>query len=438
MPALPVDTNQIVITASRAPESESQTPASVTIIDQQLIQRLDEPLVYDLLRLVPSAAVSTSGPAGSFTDVRIRGAEANHTLLFIDGIRANDPASGDQPRFDLLNADIASRIEVIRWPQSALWCSEAIGGVIAVNGTPETAAGYRAAAEAGSFGFERANGSFVAVSDVTTLAAAVGFQRATGIDSFNGQGDRDGYRNLSGRVRATWNVAPFVQLGVAAFAIGARDEFDGFDPITFLHVDTLDNSHNRMAAGRLWAQFGTESSSWSGRVGASDLESSNHNYLGDAAQNRTSGGRRTVDAQAEHRFTTGGVTQTIIAAADAERESFHARDVVYGGGTDQDRTRNHSALTLEWRADAKRFSGDLAVRHDFFNRFRDATTLRGSLLAQLGGGFSIAGSYSQGIAEPTFFDLYGFFPGNFVGNPSLRPESSRGFEVAARYRRGPR
>ena len=75
--------------------------------NQQLIQRLDEPLVYDLLRLVPSAAVSTSGPAGSFTDVRIRGAEANHTLLFIDGIRANDPASGDQPRFDLLNAEKA-------------------------------------------------------------------------------------------------------------------------------------------------------------------------------------------------------------------------------------------------------------------------------------------------------------------------------------------
>jgi vitamin B12 transporter len=295
MPALPIDTDQIVITASRAPESESQTPASVTIIDQQLIQRLDEPLVYDFLRLVPSAAVSTSGPAGSLTDVRIRGAEANHTLLFIDGIRANDPASGDQPRFDLLNADIASRIEVVRGPQSALWGSEAIGGVIAVNGTPENAAGYRAAAETGSFGFERANGSFAAVSDRTTLAAAVGFQRATGIDSFNGRGDRDGYRNLSGRVRATWNVAPSVQLGVSAFAIGARDEFDGFDPITFHHADTLDNSRNRMAAGRLWAQLGSESSSWSGRVGASDLASSNRNYLGDAPQNRTSGGRRTVD-----------------------------------------------------------------------------------------------------------------------------------------------
>ena len=136
MPAIPIDADQIVITASRAPEKQAQTAASVTIIDAKRIERLDEPLARALLRLVPSAAVSSSGPAGSLTDVRIRGSEANHSLLFIDGIRANDPATGDQPRFDLLNADIVSRIEVVSGPQSALWGSEAIGGVVAVNGTP--------------------------------------------------------------------------------------------------------------------------------------------------------------------------------------------------------------------------------------------------------------------------------------------------------------
>ena len=94
-------------------------------------------------------------------------------------------------------------------------------------------------------------------------------------------------------------------------------------------------------------------------------------------------------------------------------------------------------MTAEWRADATRVSGDFAVRHDTFNRFKDATSIRASLLGQVGGGFSIAGSYAEGIAQPTFFDLYGFFPGNFVGNPDLRPESSRGFELSARYRRGP-
>ena len=68
MPAYPIDTDQIVITASRAPEQEAKTPASVTVIDQQRIERLDEPLVTALLRLTPSAAVTAIGPAGSLTE----------------------------------------------------------------------------------------------------------------------------------------------------------------------------------------------------------------------------------------------------------------------------------------------------------------------------------------------------------------------------------
>src|SRR5207245_1514295 len=154
MPATPIDTNPIVITASRAPEQQAQTPASVALIDRKRIERLGEPLVAALLRLSPSIAVAASGPAGSLTEVRIRGAEANHTLLFVDGIKINDPAAGDAPRFELLNADLASRVEIVRGPQSALWGSEAIGGVITINGVA-AAHGYSAAAEAGSFGSAR-------------------------------------------------------------------------------------------------------------------------------------------------------------------------------------------------------------------------------------------------------------------------------------------
>ncbi len=90
----------------------------------------------------------------------------------------------------------------------------------------------------------------------------------------------------------------------------------------------------------------------------------------------------------------------------------------------------------EWRASDRAFTGDVAVRRDMFNRFKDATSVRASFLANVGGGFALTGAYAQGISQPTFFDLYGFFPGNFVGNPSLKPESSRGFEQVLRYRSG--
>src|SRR5690242_12004781 len=201
-----VPSTEITVTAERAPEQAEDTPASVTIVDEQRIERLGDALVSSLLRLVPSVAVATSGTAGSLTEVRIRGAENNHTLLFIDGIRANDPATGNQPRYELLNADLASRIEVVRGPQSALWGSEAIGGVIAVNGAPASGTKVEGTAEVGSFGFRRSSAEASYGGDAVNAAAAVGFQRATGIDAFDGAvpGDKDGYRNLSGRFRGTW------------------------------------------------------------------------------------------------------------------------------------------------------------------------------------------------------------------------------------------
>jgi vitamin B12 transporter len=435
MPALPIPTDQIVITASRAPEQEAKSPASVIIIDTKEIERLGQPLIPALLRLTPSAAVTISGPAGSQTDVRIRGAEANHTLLFIDGIRANDPASGDIPRFELLNADIVSRIEVVRGPQSALWGSDAIGGVIAVNGT-DRLPGAAASVEGGSFGFARLGGAGAFTTDQVSLAGAIGFQRAAGIDSFGAPGgDKDGYRNLSGRLRGTYQVTPSVRLGAAAIALTGRSQFDGYDPITFEHTDTLDNSRNRLQAAHLWADIGNADSAWSGSIGGSLLGSSNRNYLDNEPVNRTKGNRRTLDAQFQRRFTTGAIDHRLIVAAESERETFTARDAIYSGATDQDRNRSHNSLTAEWRATTSSLTGDLAVRRDFFNRFKDATSLRASLLGELGDGFSVAGSYAEGIAQPTFFDLYGFFPNNFVGNPNLKPESSRGFEGSLRFRR---
>jgi vitamin B12 transporter len=435
MPILPIDNDQIVVTASRFSEEESKSPASALVIDEQRIERLGEPLVPALLRLAPSVAVTTQGPAGLFTEVRIRGAENNHTLLFIDGIRANDPATGDFARFELLNADLASRIEIVRGPQSALWGSDAIGGVVAVNGVDDEP-GYGALVEGGSFGFGRASASGAFSIGKASIAGGLGWQRADGIDSFGAPGgDGDGYRNLSGRIRGTYELSPTAEFGAAAFFLSGRAQFDGYSPITFERTDTLDNSRNRLGAGRIWVEVGDKASAWNARVGASLLGSSNRNYLDDDPVNRTSGTRRTVDAQLGRRLVTGRIEHQIILAAEADRETFKARGTVSFLATDQDRNRAHQALTGEWRASTGRFTGDLVIRRDVFNRYKDATSLRASLLADLGDGLALLGSYGEGIAQPTFFDLYGFFPNNFLGNPSLKPESSRGFEGSIRFRR---
>ena len=431
---LAYDSDQIVVTATRSIEQDASSTVSATLMDSAEIEHLGDPLVPALLRLAPSVAVTSQGPSGLITEVRIRGAENNHTLLFIDGIRANDPAAGDFARFELLNADLASRIEVVRGPQSALWGSQAIGGVIAVNGTDDQP-GIAASAEAGSFGLVRSSGTAAVTSTEFTLSGAAGWQSASGIDSFKGGGDRDGYRNLSGRVRGTYQYSPSVKVGVAAFALSGRAEFDGYDPFTVERADTLDESRNRLKAGRIWTEFGREGSAWRGRLGASLLGSSNRNFLNDDETNRTKGDRRTIDAEIERSFTMGLIDQRLILVADTERESFHARDTAFGGFTNQDRTRSHHAATVEWIGSTKALKGDIAIRYDMFNRFKDATSLRASLQAELGAGLAVAGSYAEGIAQPTFFDLYGFFPGNFTGNPGVKPERSRGIEGSLRFRR---
>lgn len=435
MPDLPVDPAPIVITASRTPDSEARTPASVTVVGPDRIERLGEPMLAGLLRLAPSVAVATSGPDGSLTEVRIRGAEANHSLLFIDGIKVNDPAAGDAPRFELLNADLASRLEVVRGPQSALWGSQAIGGVIAVNGLDTGVPPASGQAEVGGAGFRRLSAALGATGRDVSLAAAAGWQRARGIDSFDGHGDRDGFRNLSGRVRATWRPAPGVAIGAAAVALTGTSEFDGFDPLTFAHADTQDRSRNRLHAARAWAEAGGPESPWRVAVSGSLLASSNRNFLGTEPVNRTRGTRAVAAVQAERRFAAAGLDHVVIAAAELERETFTARDSAYGGQSNQDRDRDHRSLTIEWRAQGRGITGDVAVRRDLFNRFADTTSWRASAIAELGGGFALAGGYSEGIAQPTFFDLFGFFPDNFRGNPAIRAERSRGFELSLRYRR---
>jgi len=424
----------IVVTASRTEQEKSDSAASSTIIDGATIERIGEPLTLDFLRLTPSAAISVVGTAGSQTQLRIRGAEANHTLLFIDGIRANDPAAANEPRFELLNADMTSRIEVVRGPQSALWGSEAIGGVVAVDGDPNPAT--TAIGEFGSHESYRAAGNLGVEKGKLALALDAGVQGTEGIDAFDtpGEGDRDGYWNATVRGRAALSLGDGTEVGANGFAIRANNDFDGFAP--FSHGDTLDNTKNRLAAGRLW--FGHKDERWDARLAVSLLGSSNRNYLDETFLNETSANRWTASAQLSRRLDTGFVKHRLTGAVEGEWEHFRAKDDAFGGGTNQRQSRAHFSLTGEWQAEfGELLVTDVAVRHDSFNRFKDATTARASALVHIGSGLSVAASWGEGIAQPTFTDLYGFFPGGYVGNPDLKPERSRGYEFSVRYDHGP-
>ena len=97
------DIDQIIVTGARTPLTVSQVGSAWTVITREEIERREARQVADLLRSVPGFTVSHTGVAGSQTQVRVRGAEANHILVLIDGIRANDPATGDEFRWEYLS-----------------------------------------------------------------------------------------------------------------------------------------------------------------------------------------------------------------------------------------------------------------------------------------------------------------------------------------------
>jgi vitamin B12 transporter len=389
-------------------------------------------MIADLLRLTPAVSVSVSGPRGSQTQIRMRGAEANHTLLFVDGIRFNDPAAGNEARFELLTNDGIDRIDIRRGPSSAFFGSEAIGGVVEAytNGARDRPR-VDLLAEYGSLASAHGSLRAAGTTGKLELGGTAAWQASEGISAFAPGGDRDGYENRSASFKAVLRPADGVTIGAVGHWIEGISEYDGLDPVTFRRAETLDETHNRIAAARLWSEV--DRGGWSGKLDASFLASANRNRLGGAPLNSTFGQRLTSDAQ----LTRWAGSHSFTLALDYQAEAFRARDQVFFGGTDQDRRREVVAATGEWRA---RWSGalttDLAVRRDRFSAFADATTFHASAEVRPSPGWRLVGTYAEGIAQPTFYDLYGFFPGSFTGNPSLRPERSKGWDLWVKWREG--
>ena len=208
-PAVAGNLPEIVVSPYLVPTAIARAGSTVSVIGRDEIARSSAGTVADLLRSVPGVTVTENGGAGGQALVSLRGAETQHTLVLIDGIRVNDPASArDEFDFATLSLTAVERIEILRGPQSALYGSDAMGGVInIVTARPAMGIGGSATIEGGSYGTRR-----------TTLSASGGSGpfslSATGTyfanDGFSRVGDRD-----AGEPDATEKYAGTVRGSVA-------------------------------------------------------------------------------------------------------------------------------------------------------------------------------------------------------------------------------
>ncbi len=179
-------TPEIVITASRSPQAISEAGSAISVITAEDIAKSSPKTVAEVLKQVPGLDVTDNGGTGSVTAVRIRGVDTRHTLVLIDGIRVNDPSQSNGS-FDFTNivpVDI-ERIEVLRGPQSALYGSDAMGGVINIitrkgNGPPKATI----QAEGGSYASKTLRGSVSGKTGAVSYALSANGFDTTGFSRY--------------------------------------------------------------------------------------------------------------------------------------------------------------------------------------------------------------------------------------------------------------
>jgi vitamin B12 transporter len=423
------DPATITVAASRTPVGLDETGISLSQIRLGTIEGLQLPLVKDYLALVPGVAIAQTGPLGAQTQVRIRGAEANHSITFIDGIEVNDPASSGEFRIDTLLSHGVDRIEVLRGPQSALWGSQAIGGVInIVTRTPLRGSEFYGELQGGSLGTVRGGiGGGWAGRDVTVSGQLSGLS-TDGYDIAGVGGDKDGYDNVTAHGRIEWRATPELTLLLVARHQDSTSRFDGFDFGAGVPRDEPLATRSRQMALRAEAALDLFNGDWTTRASVMAVRAHNINRRDGSFQNRSDGERDLFRLQSTGRFDALGAEHRLTAALDVETERFESIDANASALSNQQQRRRQTSLVGEYRLITGGPSAGLAVRRDLNDRFADATTFRADAVLPIGN-VRLHAAWGTGIADPSFFDQFGFFPGFFVGNPNLKPERSRSIEA---------
>jgi vitamin B12 transporter len=423
----------IIVTATRSPTAADRIAASVTVLDKPAIDRAGDLSVADLLLRTPGVSLSRNGGYGTATQFRIRGAETDQTLVVIDGVKLNDPsaAGGGYNFANLLTGD-ASRIEVLRGPQSILWGSQAIGGVVnVVTPLPEKPLEASFDVEAGSR--ETVSGRAALGGRTGPLAWRVGAQTFTtdGISAIApafGGGERDGYTNRSVTGRAVLDIVSGVSADLRGYYSSGTAETDATTG------DTPEYAFNKEFVGYAGLNVALLDGRFRNRFAYTYTDTDRDSF------NPVRARPLTFDAAGKNERLEyqGGVAivKGIDAVFGAEHEVSRFRSVSPSASL-----ATPIPAPARGRAELTSFYGQLnatvidgltltgGVRNDDHSRFGTKTLFAGGGVWALPTGTVLRASYSEGLKAPTLFQLFSEF-----GNQALRPERADGWEAGAEQR----
>ncbi|MGW8279198.1 TonB-dependent receptor plug domain-containing protein [Sphingomonas aurantiaca] len=413
------DAADVVVTATRVAQPASEIGQAVTVIDRAEIERRQTVVVSDLLATTPGVTVTRNGTLGALTGVRIRGAESDQTLVVIDGVRVNDPAStGGGFDFGNLLASSVERIEVLRGPNSVPWGSQAIGGVVnIITAAPAEGLQARANAEYGYADSVFASAGISGAKGPVSGSLTGGYLRTDGISSAASGTERDGYRQYGATGRLGVEFAPGIGLDLRGYFADSRVELDGFPAPDYVLADTADYGKTQELYGYAGLHANVADGRFNNRVAFTIADINRDTYepaFGAEPSFLGRGRSERYEYQGDFR-----PLDQVRVVAGVERENSRFND----GFTYADTgiTSVYGQLIVK-PLDILTLTG--GVRNDDHENFGNHTTFGANAALALHTGTTVRASYGEGFKAPTLYQLFSDY-----GNRALDPETARNFDI---------
>jgi vitamin B12 transporter len=405
----------IVVTATRTAQSADATLASVSIITRQDIVRLQAQSLPDVLRGVAGLTISNSGGAGKATSVFLRGTNADHVLVLVDGIKVGSATLGTASFQDIPVAQI-ERIEIVRGPRASLYGSEAIGGVIQIftrkgggaltpsfsatagsYGTVNSAVGLSGGGEQGWFNFK------------LNQQNTAGFNACRGslvAGCFTNEPDKDGYHNSSLGLNGGYRFDNGVIADAQLLRAKSKNKFDGSS------VNEAEGVQQVLGGSLKFAP----TQAWNMTLRAGSGQDNSNNFLNGQFKTRFNTQRDSLSWQNDFALDAD---QLFTAGLDYQNDRV-ASTTLYTQAT-----RSNRALFGQYQGSFGAHSLQASLRRDDNQQFGGHDT------GGLGYGYAVndatrlTASYGTAFKAPTFNQLY--YP--LFGSATLRPELSRSIEA---------
>ena len=368
-----------------------------------------------------ASQISNIGGAGSMSQLRLRGSEANHTLVLIDGMRVNDPATGSEYSFDHLLGSQIDSIDIISGGYSVVHGSDALAGVVNIRTKKENMIKM----------YTGSNNSFL--NSYSNIFNLKNIQFSFGANSFKTSGndtsglvseDRNRYENDTFNFSSSYKNNNFK---LRYSSIYRQNDSDKSGNLINTELDIT-------KIYRIFSQFSNKNKFYSlenvNYIDYGRTKNRDWNHLG-SWESTTLSERFNLKSILSKEFDNAFLTFSpkVSLLAEYEKINFQQQgsDHTYGN-PDQIQSQNSKSLAIELLFPLKFVNFELLMRRNYNQKFENKSNVRfGTVFPINNGKFFL--SYSTAIKNPSFTERFGFYSETFVGNPNLQPEISISHEL---------